>query len=179
MVFLFLKKTDVSCKKNGGIFPLFVLFLCLCTFSASVRADDDSNKRLPRFATLGKDEVFVRTGPALQYPIKWVYNKRGLPVEIIREYETWRQVRDIDGTDGWVHHAMLSGYRNAIIQSKNDVTLLKKPDAGAAPVVRLESGVIVTLDECQPAWCRVGISGFKGWTLRSTLWGVDASEQIK
>jgi len=158
----------------------FAMLAILCIAINPVHADDDVHaKKLPRFVTLGKDEVFVRTGPALQYPIKWVYKKRGLPVEIIREYETWRQVRDIDGSDGWVHHAMLSGYRNAIIKSKNDVTLLKKPDPGAAPVVRLEPHVVVTLDECEAAWCRIGISGFRGWTLRSNLWGVDGSEQIK
>ncbi len=178
-MFFYFLKNDGDAMKNKGILSFFMAVFVFLSIVMPASADDDIAKKLPRFATLGKDEVFVRTGPALQYPIKWVYKKRGLPIEIIREYETWRQVRDIDGTDGWVHHAMLSGYRNGIIQSKQDVTLLKKADVAAAPVVRLEPGVLVTLDSCDPVWCRVGVSGFKGWTLRSNLWGVDASEQIE
>jgi SH3-like domain-containing protein len=128
---------------------------------------------------LGKDEIFARTGPALQYPIRWVYKRRGLPIEIVREYDTWRQVRDMDGAVGWVHHAMLSGYRNAIILPQAGVTLTSDPDPSSGPVVRLERGVVVNLDTCEPAWCRVRISGFKGWVPRAALWGIYPNEEIR
>jgi len=143
-----------------------------------VRAADETARKLPRFVSLAKDEVSVRTGPSLQYPIRWVYRKRGLPVEIIREYDTWRQVRDFDGSVGWVHHALLSGYRSGIVKAKDGVTLTSRPDSTASVVVRLEKGVIVGLDECPDSWCKVRISGFKGWVPRSTLWGIYQDEQI-
>lgn len=159
------------------LISLYLAFFLLST-SLSIAADDSAAK-LPRFASLSKDEIFVRTGPALQYPIRWVYQKRGIPVEIVREYDTWRQIRDIDGSIGWVHHAMLSSYRNAIVNAKDGVTLKKSNDSDSTDVVRLEKGVIVAIDVCQEGWCRVKISGFKGWTLRAALWGVYAGEEIK
>lgn len=157
---------------------LLTVFLGL-SGSVSVQAEGDSASRLPRFASLSKDEIFVRTGPSLQYPIRWTYKKRGLPVEIIREYDTWRQIRDIDGGMGWVHHAMLSGYRNGIVQVKEGVTLRKSSDPVSLEIVRLEYGVLVAIDKCEQVHCRVKISGFKGWLPRTALWGVYEKEEIK
>ena len=57
---------------------------------------------LPRFASLKTDEVNLRSGPGLRYPIEWVYKRRDLPVEIQREFEVWRLVADSDGVKGWV-----------------------------------------------------------------------------
>lgn len=160
---------------------LIVIFCCgvgiLSAFLPSAQAQDDGGKR---FASLGKDEVFVRTGPASQYPIKWIYKKSGFPIEIIREYDTWRQIKDYDGSVGWVHHAMLSSYRTAIITEKDGVAVLSKPNAGATAVVRLEQNVLVSIDQCDGPWCRVYISGgFKGWVPRTALWGIYPSEEIR
>ena len=69
---------------------------------------------IPRFVSLSADKVFVRTGPALRYPIKWVYQRENMPVEIIQEFDTWRKIRDMDGDDGWVHQSLLSARTPAI-----------------------------------------------------------------
>jgi SH3-like domain-containing protein len=152
------------------------VIMVLAVGLAPVRADD--SPKLPRFASLSKDEIFVRTGPSLQYPIRWVYQKKGLPVEIIREYDTWRQIRDIDGGEGWVHHAMLSGARHVIVQGKDGVDLKSLPEATGTPVVHLEKGVIATLNTCKQGWCEATLSGFTGWAPRAALWGIYAGEQI-
>lgn len=162
-----------------AILSAFLFLVGFILIGAPAHATEDNVRKLPRFASIAKDEIFVRTGPSLQYPIRWVYQKRGIPVEIIREYDTWRQVRDMDGSTGWVHHAMLSGYRNAIVQVDEGVTLTKSDTATSAPVVRLEKGVIVAIDECQAEWCRVKISGFKGWAPRASFWGIYPSEEIR
>lgn len=156
---------------------ILILLAIFVSQTVAVRADDATTSA--RFATLAKDEVFVRTGPAQQYPIKWVYKKEGLPVEIIMDYDTWRQIRDQDGGTGWVHHAMLSSDRGAIITPTAGVTALDKPDASAQPVVRLEKGVVVSLDACEQAWCKIRKSGFKGWVPRAALWGIYPSEEIR
>src|SRR6185312_15826767 len=70
---------------------------------------------LPRFAALRSDEVNMRAGPGTRYPINWVYKRRDLPVEIEREFEVWRLVKDPDGTKGWVHQATLTGRRTLIV----------------------------------------------------------------
>lgn len=70
---------------------------------------------LPRFAALRADKVYMRRGPGDRYPIDWVYHRRGLPVEIEREFDVWRLVEDSDGQKGWVHQATLYGSRTFVI----------------------------------------------------------------
>lgn len=70
---------------------------------------------LPRFASLKADRVRMRAGPSTDYPVRFIYEARGLPVEIIEEYDNWRQVRDSDGTSGWMSAVMLSGARTGLV----------------------------------------------------------------
>lgn len=160
-------------------FVSLTIFLCLF-ISAAQAADEPAQPQLPipRFVTLGADEVNMRTGPGVRYPIRLVIRKEGLPVEVIREFEVWRQIRDSEGDEGWVHKSMLSGRRAVIIQSKIQ-TLLKKPEEGAKPVVKLEPDVIAALDTCIDAWCRIKAASYDGWIKRDALWGVYPDEKFK
>ncbi len=72
---------------------------------------------LPRFASLRADKVNMRAGPGERYPIQWVYHRRGLPVQIEREFDVWRLVEDSDGVKGWVHQATLAGARDFVVPS--------------------------------------------------------------
>lgn len=132
---------------------------------------------LPRFVTLNADEVNLRTGPGLRYPIKVILKKDGLPVQIIKEFDVWRQISDKDGDEGWVHMSLLSGKR-AVIISGSMQTLHKKPDEGTKPVVKLEPGVIAGLDHCEQEWCYLRIASYKGWLKRENVWGVYPDEKF-
>src|SRR5262245_48383818 len=68
-----------------------------------------------RYVSLKADRVYLRKGPGTQYPVAWEFQRAGLPVEVIREFDVWRQVRDASGTVGWVHSSLLSGRRTALI----------------------------------------------------------------
>ena len=133
---------------------------------------------VPRFVTLAPDEVNLRTGPGIRYPIRLILRKQGLPVEVIREFDVWRQVRDKEGDEGWVHKSMLSGRRGVIVTGATQV-VLRKPEDGARPVVRLEPGVIAALEICQGDWCEVSVGGYDGWIKRDAVWGVYPDEQFK
>src|SRR5262249_55177588 len=63
--------------------------------------------QLPRFVSLKADEVNARVGPGADYAITWVFHRPGLPVEILAEFENWRQVRDSEGGTGWVAAPLL------------------------------------------------------------------------
>src|SRR5262245_37242621 len=67
---------------------------------------------LPRFASLRSDEANVRSGPGTRYPIDWVFRRKGMPVEIVAEYENYRKIRDWQGASGWVHQSLLTGKRS-------------------------------------------------------------------
>jgi SH3-like domain-containing protein len=135
----------------------------------------ESSLPVPRFVSLRSDEVNVRTGPGVRYPIDWVFVRKTMPVEVLAEVETWRKVRAVDGTEGWVHQSMLTSRRTAIVMGEVR-TLRKKNDPEAAAVALLEPGVIGTLLECRTSWCRLEVAGQKGWLPRDQVWGVLPTE---
>ncbi len=134
---------------------------------------------LPRFVSLRPDSVNLRVGPSARYPIEWIYVRRGLPVEIIAEFDTWRRIKDPAGTEGWVHSSMLSGRRTAIVTGEVR-QLLRTMDGKPDPIASLEPGVIVAVERCPQgaALCRVEVEGLKGWITRDALWGVYPAEVI-
>src|SRR5262245_36318364 len=48
---------------------------------------------VPRFVSLEADRVYLRFGPGREYPISWILARKGLPVEIIAEFDTWRKIK--------------------------------------------------------------------------------------
>lgn len=152
-----------------------VLLLLLIGWAAPAAAQ--TTLPLPRFVSLRSGEVNLRTGPGPRYPIDWVLVRKDMPVEVIAEFETWRKIRDVEGTEGWVHQGMLSGRRTAIVTG--DVRGIRRRDDPAAPVVaQLEPGVVAKLLECKGPWCRVEVAGQKGWLQRGDFWGAYPNEKI-
>ena len=133
---------------------------------------------LPRFASLRADEVNVRTGPGPRYPVEWVFVRRNMPVEIIAEFDTWRRIRDWQGTEGWAHKSMLSGSRTVMMQGEVR-TLRREPTEDSPAVARAEAGVVGGLEACENGWCQVEINGFEGWLKLNEFWGVYPDERIK
>jgi SH3-like domain-containing protein len=133
---------------------------------------------IPRFVTLRSEEVNLRTGPGVRYPVEWVFVRRQMPVEILQEFENWRRIRDRDGTEGWVHQSMLTGRRAAVVVGETR-NLRRRPETDAPIVARVEPGVIGALLECKDAWCRLEAGGFRGWLPREEIWGVYPNEAIK
>jgi SH3-like domain-containing protein len=127
---------------------------------------------LPRFASLKTSPIDVRVGPGFRYPVTWVYQSRGLPIEIIREYDVWRQVRDADGSIGWVQELKLSGKRQFITTAAlSDLHSTTETDS---PVVaHIDAGVMGHITSCAIGsdWCAVTIGSTKGWLLRSSFYG--------
>ncbi len=76
---------------------------------------DSETLYVGKIFALRADEVNMRTGPGTRYPIEWVYKRRELPMEIEREFEVWRLVRDQEGVKGWVHQATLTGRRTVVV----------------------------------------------------------------
>ena len=129
--------------------------------------------------TPADNEILVRTGPGTRYPIQWVYHRPGMPVEIVEEYDVWRKIRDIDGTTGWVHKTMLDGKRNVMIKGKDARIIRTEPEAKAKPILKAEPLVTARLVECQIDWCRIQISGRKGWVEKQYLWGIYPTEIVE
>jgi SH3-like domain-containing protein len=136
---------------------------------------------LPRFVSLKADKVNVHIGPSKTHEVKWLYQRAGLPVEIIAEFENWRRIRDSDGTEGWVYHSLLSGRRTGVVTGKNKDTLIsihESPDQAAPVAAHLEPGVLGLVKRCKDGWCRIAGRGFEGWIPQVRLWGVYPNEKV-
>ena len=125
---------------------------------------------LSLFVSLSAGEANLRTGPGDRYPILWVYVKRGIPLEIIAEYNVWRRVRDSEGTTGWMHSALLSGTRFSLITGSIR-TVYANPSVSSKPVLRVEPNVISSIKSCKNGWCCINItSGLIFLTISRELW---------
>jgi len=139
---------------------------------------------LPRFVSLKNSRTNVRRGPDRSYPIAWEFNRRGLPVEITREYENWRQIRDSEGTEGWVFQGMLTSHRSVLVAPwERDAgtlkTLYEEPRTASAVVARLEPTVLASVKQCKAGWCSIQAGSARGWVPQAELWGVYPKEIIE
>ncbi len=129
----------------------------------------ESGLNLPRFVSLKSGEVNGRAGPGETYPIKWVYQRKNLPVEVTAEFKQWRRIRDIDGDQTWVHQALLRGERYAILEKDGEAT---RDKSGNTKVAQFKRNVQVKLTECSKMQCLVEYGSIRGWTAKSNLFGV-------
>jgi SH3-like domain-containing protein len=154
---------------------------------ASEPASQPSGLAVPRFVSLKSDRVNLRSGPGTEYPTTWVFRRAGMPVEIIKEFEAWRQVRDAEGATGWVLQTMLSGRRTALVmpweakpgQAPVEVALKVDDRESSRSVAMVEAGVIASVRGCDKRWCSVVIGDYKGYLEQNKLWGVYPGEFVK
>ena len=136
-----------------------------------------TNLPLPRFVSLKGSEGNARRGPGLTHRIDWVFTRAGMPLRVTAEYENWRRVEDHEGAGGWVHFALLSGARTALV-TLDMAEIRAAPDASATVIAQAELGVIGRLVECRPGWCRLVVEGTRGWISTSAIWGVLPEESF-
>jgi SH3-like domain-containing protein len=137
---------------------------------------------VPRYVSLKSDRVNLREGPSKSHRSSWVFERAGLPVEVTAEFDTWRKIRDSEGSEGWVLHSLLSGRRTALVAPwKKDQTLplLRQPRPDSEVVANLQPGVIGSVKRCDGQWCRIYGDGFDGYEQQSNLWGVYPGEQVE
>lgn len=138
---------------------------------------------IPRYVSLRAHKARMRVGPSTIYATKWIYMKPGLPLEIIDEYGHWRQVRDDTGVTGWMHSALLSGVRTAVIAPWLTKNAMLRADANPAArtIVELQPRVLVSLQSCTGTWCRVSVRehSARGYVRQDKLWGAYPGEMFQ
>jgi SH3-like domain-containing protein len=137
-----------------------------------------TNLPLPRFVSLKSGEGNARRGPGLTHRIDWVFTRTSMPLKITAEHEHWRRIEDAEGMGGWVHFALLSGVRTALVAAPR-AAFHSRPDTAAQVVFAAEAGVVGKILQCAAGWCRLVVDGQKGWVPIAALWGVDPDETIE
>ena len=153
-------------KKINRCYLFFIILLFLNLFLISKIAANEDNF----FLSLKNQEVNLRQGPSFEYPIKFTYKKKYLPVIIIDRSETWREIKDFENNFGWIHISQLSKKKSAI-NIKNNSILYKKSTIYSKPIAKLEAGRLVLIKKCKIEWCKITSEKYTGWIKKNYLWG--------
>ena len=152
-------------KKNKNYYTFLVIFFLIIFFTQKSLPSESIN-----FLSLKNNEVNVRVGPSKEYPIKFIYKKKYLPLEVLDKSETWRKIKDFENNSGWIHISQLSKKKSAININNNSL-LYKKPTIYSKPIVKLEIGRLVLIKKCKVKWCKITSGGYSGWIFKGSLWG--------
>lgn len=149
--------------------------------AAAQQSTGDSGLPLPRFVSLKSDKVNVRSGPTRHHPVKWVFLKGALPVEIVQEFDNWRRIRDSEGEEGWVFHTLLSGRRTALVEpwdGGETIQMFATADSTAKVVAIISPKRLLILKSCDGTWCDATIESVRGFVQQKQLWGVYPDEKF-
>ena len=128
-------------------------------------------KEPPYWASLKYDETRMRVGPSREYPIAWIYRRKGLPLKVIRSRDEWDLVQDPDGAQGWIAESQLRRTRSVVVTGKGLAALREEASAASTLRWRAEPGVVADLLGCRDGWCEIDVSGRTGWVKADRLWG--------
>ena len=121
------------------------------------------------FLSLKNDKVNVRYGPSLESPIKYIYNKKNLPIKQIDKKENFRRIIDHKKNSGWIHTSQLKKI-NSVIPLKDKI-LFKKPSNFSKPLAKIKKGRLLIIQKCEVNWCKIKTGKFKGWIDKNNIWG--------
>ena len=121
------------------------------------------------FLMLKNSKVNVRYGPSLDYPIKFVYKKKFLPIKVIDKKENFRRIIDHKKNSGWIHIALLKKSNSLIVLE--DKILFKRNTNFSKPIVKIEKGRLVFIEKCISDWCKIKTDKYNGWVNIDNVWG--------
>ena len=140
-----------------------IIFLILVFFCTSLHSSEDF------FLMLKNSKVNVRMGPGMDYPIKFIYKKKYLPVKIIDKKDNFRKIIDHKKNSGWIHWTQLKKINSLLVLS--DRILFKKPTYNSKPLANIKSGRLFVIEKCKKNWCEVSSQSYSGWITTENVWG--------
>ncbi len=135
-------------------------------------------KKPPYWASIASGQAMTRTGPGKNYPGIWLYQRRDLPVRVVKKYENWRLIQDPDGVQGWMLVTLLSDRRTAIVKKGEPSSIRIKPNEGEKVRYLAEQGAVGRIDHCKTGWCHVEFGKREGYIRTSDVWGVGENEVV-
>jgi SH3-like domain-containing protein len=137
------------------------------------------DKKPPYWASIASGQAMMRTGPARNYPGTWLYQRRDLPVRVLKLYPNWRLIEDPDGTRGWMLVTLLSDRRTAIVKPGDPRQVRVDPSDAARVRYLAEQGTVGRISKCHEGWCRIEFGKRDGYIRTADLWGVGEGETVE
>ena len=142
---------------------ILVLFLLVIFFPKIIFAETNY------FLMLKNNKVNVRYGPGFDYPIKYIYKKKNLPIKVIDKKENFRRIIDFKNNSGWIHTSQLKKAKSFILLK--DQILFSKPTKYSKPMLKIAKGRLLLIKKCKKNWCRVKTEEYMGWLKVENIWG--------
>ena len=142
-------------------FCIFFIALFLTNF---LSANENSY-----YLVLKNNKVNVRYGPGFDYPVKYVYKKKNLPVKVIDKKENFRKIIDFKKNSGWIHSSQLKKGKSFILLK--DQVLFKNPSKYSKPILKINKGRLLIVKKCEKNWCNIETEKFSGWIEKNNIWG--------
>jgi len=139
--------------------------LCIIFLFTSILSSNEKNY----FLILKNTKVNVRYGPGFDYPIKYVYKKKNLPIKIIDKKENFRRIIDFKKNSGWIHISQLKKGKSFILLE--DQLLFSKPTKYSKPILKIAKGRLLLIKKCKKKWCKVKTEKYIGWIKAINVWG--------
>jgi SH3-like domain-containing protein len=136
------------------------------------------DKQPPYWASIASGQAMTRTGPGKNYPGVWLYQRRDLPVRVVKKYDNWRLIQDPDGAQGWMLVTLLSDRRTAIVKPGPPRPLRVGPYVSAKVEFQAEPGVVGRISKCREGWCRIEVGNRDGYIAASDIWGLSDGEAV-
>ena len=146
------------------MYKTVVYFFCFFIFFTNSFSIENKN-----FLMLKNNKVNVRYGPSLDYPIKYIYKKIYLPVQVIDKKENFRRIIDHKKNSGWIHWTQLKKSKSLIATSSK--ILFKKPTKYSKPLAKIEKGRLLIVKKCEKNWCNIETDKLSGWIDKANVWG--------
>jgi len=121
------------------------------------------------YLILKNNEVNVRYGPGFDYPVKYVYKKKNLPIKVIDKKENFRKIIDFKKNSGWIHSSQLKKGKSFILLE--DKVLFKNPTKYSKPLIKIAKGRLLLTKKCKKEWCKVKTENYFGWIKTDNIWG--------
>lgn len=155
-------------QKTSTIFCLlcFLFWALLLSYPATARAK--------MVATTGEN-INMRSGPGTEYSALWQLGA-GFPLEVLEQKGDWLQVRDFEGSVGWVNSSTVNSSPHVIVKvnknSGQSINVRIHPSLDSDIVAKAAYGTVFKTLNRNNGWVRVEHRlGPVGWINESLLWG--------
>ena len=144
------------------IIIVFLIYSSFLFLNQIVLADE--------FVMLKNNKVNVRYGPSFDYPIKYIYLKKNLPIKVIDKKENFRRIIDHKHNSGWIHTSQLKKSSSVILTQSQYV--FSKPTKFSEPLAIVEKGKLILIEKCKNNWCKLSNKEISGWMVFESFWGI-------
>lgn len=121
------------------------------------------------------EEINMRSAPGTDQPVLWQLGA-GFPLEVVSAKGEWLQVKDFEGSSGWVHKKTTQKTPYVIVRAnkgtEQQINVRREPSSNAEVVAKANYGVVFKVLGTKGTWVNVEhAQGVSGWVEGSLLWG--------